>query len=289
MSSPIYQPEDLDDALKYAPPWAREQSFLPPSERPPHFRRGRTQPSSAGDRAMAELQRQLALHPDKVPEPPFEDARKLWPMALRLCGVTGFAAAVAWALVSASGTRKVDGAIAQSETARPTLDSPSTGSKLVHFRSPQETFLRCWSPDSLADYGPNPARCSKPTLTAEITAAAASSAPSAASRTPRASTTAKSPRSSSAVGTLLQNGDLASARLLLQRAAESGSASAALALGSSYRPVHDPASRRSRHKPGHRPRPGMVPKGFGSRFGRRLRTTREFGAIALARLRATIT
>ena len=35
---------------------------------------------------------------------------------------------------------------------------------------------------------------------------------------------------------LLNNGDLASARLLLQRAAELGSASAALALGSSYDP-----------------------------------------------------
>ncbi len=227
MSSPIHQPEDLDDALRYAPPWARERSALTPSERPPHFRRGRVQPSSAGDRAMAELQRQLALHPDKVPEPPFEDARKLWPMALRLCGVTGFAAAVAWALVSASGTRKVDGAIAQPETPPPSIAVNRV--KVVHFRSPQE-IPPLLVPDSLAESNPPLQQAdARPILPPPP------QAPQPASRT-RVLDNGEIATLVKRGQDLLKNGDLASARLLLQRAAESGSASAALALGSSYDP-----------------------------------------------------
>ena len=41
---------------------------------------------------MVKLQRQLALDPDAVPEPPVDDIQSLWPMALRLCAVAGVAA-----------------------------------------------------------------------------------------------------------------------------------------------------------------------------------------------------
>ena len=54
---------------------------------------------------MVKLQRQLALDPDAVPEPPVDDIQSLWPMALRLCVVAGVAAAVAWLVISLPGTR----------------------------------------------------------------------------------------------------------------------------------------------------------------------------------------
>ena len=113
MSSPIHHAEDLDEALHYAPPWAREQGRREPlrpaaalvRSPPSRWRIGVADDAFSGDRAMAKLQRQLALDPDAVPEPPVDDIQSLWPMALRLCAVAGVAAAVAWLVISLPGTR----------------------------------------------------------------------------------------------------------------------------------------------------------------------------------------
>ena len=113
MSSPIHHAEDLDEALHYAPPWAREQGLREPlrpaaalvRSPPSRWRIGVADDEFSGDRAMVKLQRQLALDPDAVPEPPVDDIQSLWPMALRLCAVAGVAAAVAWLVISLPGTR----------------------------------------------------------------------------------------------------------------------------------------------------------------------------------------
>src|SRR3984957_20566669 len=109
MSSPIHHAEDLDEALHYAPPWAREGGLRPAAQlvRSPQSLRPIDIGNRAfsGDLAMAKLQRQLALDPDAVPEPPVDDIQSLWPMALRLCAVAGVAAAVAWSVISLPGTR----------------------------------------------------------------------------------------------------------------------------------------------------------------------------------------
>ena len=113
MSSPIHHAEDLDEALHYAPPWAREQGRREPLRpaaqlvrSPQSLRRlDFGDQAFSGDLAMAKLQRQLALDPDAVPEPPVNDIESLWPMALRLCAVAGVAAAVAWLVISLPGTR----------------------------------------------------------------------------------------------------------------------------------------------------------------------------------------
>src|ERR1700722_18329759 len=113
MSSPIHHAEDLDEALHYAPPWAREQGQREPlrpaaalvRSPPSRWRIGVADDTFSGDRAMVKLQRQLALDPDAVPEPPVDDIQSLWPMALRLCAVAGVAAAVAWLVISLPGTR----------------------------------------------------------------------------------------------------------------------------------------------------------------------------------------
>ena len=74
MSSPIHHAEDLDEALHYAPPWAREQGVREPlrpaaalvRSPPSRWRIGVADDAFSGDRAMVKLQRQLALDPDAI-------------------------------------------------------------------------------------------------------------------------------------------------------------------------------------------------------------------------------
>ena len=127
MSSPIHHAEDLDEALHYAPPWAREQRLREPLRpaaqlvRSPRSLRRLDLGGQAfsGDLAMAKLQRQLALDPDAVPEPPVDDIQSLWPMALRLCAVAGVAAAVAWLVISLPGTRLLHNEVARANVQLP--------------------------------------------------------------------------------------------------------------------------------------------------------------------------
>src|SRR5271156_5289336 len=112
MRSPIHLAEDdLDAVLMYAPPRVRNQAepVLPPTPQLPALLPGRSTQSArsrfSGDRAMMQLQRELALNPDKVPEPPTHGARSLMPVALRVCALGGVAALVAWAFASVPGTR----------------------------------------------------------------------------------------------------------------------------------------------------------------------------------------
>ncbi len=108
MSSPIHHPKDLDAALMYAPPWAREQGTQQPFRPSSAVARGQRRRSPialsayeySGDRDMAKLQRQLTLDPDRVPKPPTETVQSLLPMLGRLCGVACVAASVAWVIIS---------------------------------------------------------------------------------------------------------------------------------------------------------------------------------------------
>jgi hypothetical protein len=114
MSSPIHRAKDLDAALRYAPRGAREQGqpvpvqpSAPPVEWPPWLRRHRHDRTFSGDRAVLEVQRQLARDPDRVPEPPppFVGDPTMGRNVLRMCGVAGFAAVIAWAIVWLPGAR----------------------------------------------------------------------------------------------------------------------------------------------------------------------------------------
>ena len=91
MSSPIHFDEQIDPALTYAPPWARDREApIAQCPEPSQFDTDepgrtltRTDPEFSGDRALLELQRQLALDPDFIPEPPSEGALALRPVLIR--------------------------------------------------------------------------------------------------------------------------------------------------------------------------------------------------------------
>ena len=109
MSSPVQQASNLDEAIKYAPPWARDDArmatLVPDSakiEWPPRSRRpvaaGR---GFSGDLAACELQRQVRLDPVKVPEPvKVGNERSGARLALRICAAIGAAAIAAGAIVT---------------------------------------------------------------------------------------------------------------------------------------------------------------------------------------------
>jgi hypothetical protein len=109
MSSPVQQASNLDEAIKYAPPWARDDARLatlvpdtakiewpPRSRRPVAAGRG-----FSGDLAARELQRQVRLDPVKVPEPVnVGNERSGARLALRICAAIGAAAVAAGAIVT---------------------------------------------------------------------------------------------------------------------------------------------------------------------------------------------
>ena len=109
MSSPVQQASNLDEAIKYAPPWVRDDArmatLVPDSakiEWPPRSRRpvaaGR---GFSGDLAARELPRQVRLDPEKVPEPiKVGKERSGARLALRICAAIGAAAIAAGAIVT---------------------------------------------------------------------------------------------------------------------------------------------------------------------------------------------
>jgi hypothetical protein len=249
MSSPIHHAEDLDEALHYAPPWARERGQREPlrpaaqlvRSPPTRWRIGVADDAFSGDRAMVKLQRQLALDPDAVPEPPVDDIQSLWPMALRLCAVAGVAAAVAWLVISLSGTRLLrhDVVHADIQVPPPVVDTP----KQDPLRTPAAAGLLLQHGLTEANASPAPVEATLPVPTpAPAPAPQPTSAPPSSDAAAAPSVTLS--LASDEIAMLLKRGkdafstgDLAAARLLLRRAAEAGSAEAALALGATFDPL----------------------------------------------------
>jgi len=252
MSSPIHHAKDLDAALMYAPPWARNRprpvmTTGAPVERPRSRRFGRGNETFSGDRAMQLLQRQLALNPGAIPEPPIEDARSLWPFALRLGAVAAFAAFAAWGIVLLSGTKQIGNETVQ-VVVPPTPEAPPLAAKRVNLVTVRSLGYAPPAAQEQITAGDAPTATQPETLSSvsPLLSSAASPPPSSAAPEPAASPQSAAPTIAldhDEIATLvkrgkefLSNGDLASARLLLRRAAEAGNAEAALALGLSFDP-----------------------------------------------------
>jgi hypothetical protein len=185
---------------------------------------------------MVKLQRQLALDPDAVPEPPVDDIQSLWPMALRLCAVAGVAAAVAWLVISLPGTRllrhdtvhadiQVPPPVAETQKQDP-LRTPAAAGLLL-----QRGLAEANASPAPAEAMPAPAAAPQPTTAPPSNDAAAAPPASLSLESDEIAMLLK--RGKDAFST----GDLAAARLLLRRAAEAGSAEAALALGATFDPL----------------------------------------------------
>jgi hypothetical protein len=262
MSSPIHHPEDLDAALMYAPPWARDgardrardqspplapvgPATAVPVELPPRRRFGADRLFS-GDLAMARLQRQLSLHPDEVPEPPFDDGESLLPLLGRIGAVAGIAALVAWLLVSVPGARLLRNDIKPAGFTPVSLavntdkeDSARVATALLVQHGlaaaaiqPQNVLPQNVLPQNVLPQPPAASPFTPPPMpTPPDTNSPATESVSLSLDNAEIATLVKRGKD------FLTNGDLSSARLLLRRAAGAGSAEAALALGASFDPL----------------------------------------------------
>jgi hypothetical protein len=168
-----------------------------------------------------------------------DDIQSLWPMALRLCAVAGVAAAVAWLVISLSGTRLLrhDVVHADIEVPPPVADTQ----KQDPLRMPAAAGL-------LLQHGLSEANASPAPVEAALPAPTPAPAPPLTTALPSNDAAVPPPVSlslaSDEIAMLLKRGkdafstgDLAAARLLLRRAAEAGSAEAALALGATFDPL----------------------------------------------------
>jgi len=268
MSSPIHRDEDIDPALMYAPPWARERvpAEIAGRQAAPLIdvdERNRNPitlaPQFSGDRAMLELQRQLALNPNLISEPSPEGGSVIWPMLIRLCGVISFAAFMAWGIVSYHGMEKPVGitpadlstpAISSDrvhrvdvELARPTMAAPQTeDAASTNVRRSAAAITPLPAAPAVVAVAPLPAASVNAIAVTPVPAQTI--APPPAQPVPRPDNRPTVRLDSGELEMLVKrgnefiaNGDLAAARLLLRRGAEAGSAEAALALGATFDPV----------------------------------------------------
>jgi hypothetical protein len=279
MSSPIHHANDLDPALMYAPPRVREQgpptsseSSAPPVDWP-WRRRPDGNPDFSGDRKIIEVQRRLTLDPDWVPEPPAAvDGRDLWKITLRAAGVLGFAALIAWVVVSIPSLRLIGSEVVQASFPGTSISAYLGGpirSTIAAKTRPERSSAQAVLADKAvpesrrvqdAASRPEPSEPAPATVPSTF-ATAALTQPTPVQPTPVATTREPTPPPPSPppqrtapdfvtrqldrdeLTSLLQraddfikSGDLSSARLLLRRAAEAGNAYAALTLAGTFDP-----------------------------------------------------
>jgi hypothetical protein len=210
-------------------------------------------PRFIGDRAMVELRWQLALDPEAAPQPPPHGAGRSadW-LALRFCAVAAVAALVAWGVVSFARVRlpanevrqaRVLPAIAsnnvkpvEGRTAVPAAAGPALAPLEAHAVA-EVTFAaeeKTPAPPSAMPLWLQQSGLSIVVKMPEPAAPVVSSSAAAGKPASNADEIATLVRRGKA---FMTDGDVSAARLLLRRAAEAGSAEAALALGASFDPL----------------------------------------------------
>ena len=129
MSTPIEEPESSDPPEEYVPPWARGRvrPGMPVADRVRDRSLAGANVISGGDRGVLKLRDQLALEPDQLPEPPRQDVKGLWLIALQMCAVCGIAALIAWAMVSLLAPKRTGQETARNEAPPRQIASAGTG------------------------------------------------------------------------------------------------------------------------------------------------------------------
>jgi len=265
---------DRDVASMYAPPWARDaatdaadaainateklRSVLPPAptlKEPEQRLRRRAGAPFEGDIALRELRARSPLDPDAVPEPPVVGARKSTAaMVARLSGAVGIAALAAVYVVSGVGSRQEpvdEGAkpfwsrLFGGNVIRETLSTP----KVVAERKAEPVTDR---PVPMMERFAAATPAAEPPVTAtppqqqqqpeppqqQVAEPPTPPAPAAPAYSPPAPTLDREEIAAlyKRGEQLIQQGDIAAARLMFTRAASGGDARSALALGASYDP-----------------------------------------------------
>ncbi|MGZ6229126.1 MAG: hypothetical protein ACXWNE_13450 [Candidatus Binataceae bacterium] len=256
-------------ARMYAPPWARDaatdaadaaigaseklRSALPPApllQEPERRRRGAA--AFEGDVALRELRARPSLDPDTVPEPPVVGSRKSsYSLLGRLVGAGALAGLAALFMVGTAPGSLRGGANTAEDGAQPFWSRLFGASVVREALTPPKAIAERRT-EPVADRPvPMMERFAAATPVAEPPAMAAQPPQVQAVEPPAQPAPAPAPAFSPPVRTLdrdeiaalyrrgeqlIQQGDIAAARLMFARAAEVGDARSALALGASYDP-----------------------------------------------------
>jgi hypothetical protein len=253
MSAPIQRDDSFDDARFYAPPWARGQQPeapdradaatsppVAPASDPADWAPPPARPSSfAGDRAMTQLRRRMSLEPEVAPEPPCElPRRRLLPWPVRVVLVLIAMGAAAYGVhprligsdptaAPADGESNSPPWTLAAAGSRPELPAPAAASLVVEARQAFEDEPLAVEVEGLAKPGVAPAPSEPRSARAERPRPEPAPPPADPEETAMLVKRGFE---------FLKSGDITAARLVLRRAAETGHAEAALALGASYDP-----------------------------------------------------
>jgi hypothetical protein len=198
------------------------------------------------------MPRRHALDPEIVPEPPpdLEEKSAAKRLLLRLFGAAVIAAGVAWAVVALPSARPLKHESAQADTASAAISTDSGSQGLLRVASTVQVEQRDKNAGNRAALAKLPSEQTLPSPSVQPPAATAPAA-----EQPPPAMAQRSPVRASAPGLIIRqlerdevmhllkrgqefiaSGDLAAARLVLQRAAEAGDVRAALALAGTFDP-----------------------------------------------------
>jgi hypothetical protein len=270
MSAPIdraedIDAEDIDAALTYAPPRVRDQ--LPPMpaatpiEWPLPSRRFDNSRHFSGDRSLLDMRRRLALEPEWILQPS-QSSADMWRLTVRMGGILGIAAFVAGVIVLLPKANLHGRETVQASSVAAL--NPNNPNKRVP--SPAATSPQQAQPDAQVDFAEKAAQATRDRLDANGPPAPTFAAAPPTKQEPPATTREQPALARPAVAQpavaqpatpvlitrqldpaevtsllkrgedFINSGDLSSARLLLQRAAEAGDVRAAFALASTFDP-----------------------------------------------------
>jgi hypothetical protein len=242
--------KDRDSLLMYAPSWAREKPPVVAAHEPPIGQPPRSHvvdaagPTFSGGLAVEDLRRRRSLTPEIVPEPKFlKGDRPRALIALCVSGVTAIAALIALVVVSLPamhqrpGNNNIHTALLPNQADVQRDQSPTATAQ------PSLNERRTEANEPPPNAGSEERQSGMTTVMAGPVTDAIMPATASSPTVPQLKTTTAqlADEEISALIKLSQdfvrNRDFSSARLLLRRAAEAGSAAAALSLGETFDPL----------------------------------------------------
>ena len=244
MSTPLRHAKHIDPALLYAPPRVRQRDLAPTEPAAPAVNsdRGRAPLDSGADRLIIRAQRRLALDPECVPEPPQSqpDRRFHWKIAVPVVGILSLAAVIAWVVVVSIPSVR---SLLKTDVVRASLQGTSVATDLRLNKT--TASLRRWQEESGDLLEPR----SRSDPSEVVTVAPAPSVPLTPGLVPSSAPNRTLPEfvtrqldldelasMRQRADDFIKSGDLASARLLLERGAEAGDARATLTLAGTFDP-----------------------------------------------------